>query len=81
MVRVACWLGARYRASMSTYKQFVASLGENAQRYSPEELRRLYVDVRRLAQIMVGVIIEERQKALRVDKALAEPSEEGSESR
>ena len=66
---------------MSTYKQFVASLGENAKRYSPEELRRLYVDVRQLAQIMVGIIMEERRKALRADKAVNEVPEKASENR
>ena len=46
---------------MTTYKQFVASLGEHARDYTPEELRQLYIDVRQVAQILCRIVMARRK--------------------
>jgi len=40
---------------MITFDEFVQSLGDDAGRYSPEELSQLDVDVQRIAQILVTI--------------------------
>lgn len=40
---------------MIEFDQFVESLGPHAQRYTPEQLRQLHIEVRKLAQLLIAV--------------------------
>src|SRR4051812_1138416 len=41
--------------SMITFDEFVRSIGPNAMRYSPAQLRQLHIDVRKIAQILIAI--------------------------
>jgi len=59
---------------VATFDEFVKQLGPNADRYTPGQLRQLYIDVRRLAQIFVGIIqAERRSRAARSPQPRLDP--------
>lgn len=49
---------------MITFEQFVKSLGKDAQRYTPAQLRQLHVDVRKMAQVLVAIHKRRRHQSL-----------------
>ena len=40
---------------MITFEQFVAGLGPHAKTYTPEQLKQLHVEVRKLAEVLLAV--------------------------
>ena len=49
---------------MITFEAFVKSLGKDAQRYTPAQLRQLHVDVRKMAQVLIAIHKSRRRQSL-----------------
>ncbi len=55
---------------MLSFEEFLKSLGDFANNYTPDELRQLHLDVQRLAQVIVGI-----QRAKERQRTTASPQE------
>lgn len=50
---------------MMDFDDFVASLGDEAQRYTPVQLRQLHIEVHKLAKILIAVQRARKMKTVR----------------